>query len=77
MVAVQWYERLCESGDGERLEFVMGERQVDVINSTELRLAAFAMVPTGTPTGRRFRRRRERERRECKGAAEVAFVPWR
>jgi hypothetical protein len=28
MAAVQWYERLCESGDGERLEFVMGERQV-------------------------------------------------
>ena len=52
MVAVQWYERLCESGDGERLEFVMGERQVDVINSTELRLTAFAMEPIGTqPAG--------------------------
>ena len=52
MVAVQWYERLCESGDGERLEFVMGERKVDVINSTELRLAGFAMTRIGTqPAG--------------------------
>jgi hypothetical protein len=52
MVAVQWYERLCESGDGERLEFVMGERQVDVINSTELRLAGFALAPIGVlPAG--------------------------
>ena len=24
MVAVQWYERLCESGNGERREFVRG-----------------------------------------------------
>ena len=37
MVAVQWYERLPESGDGERLEFFRGERVIDVINSTELR----------------------------------------
>ena len=52
MVAVQWYERLCESGDGERLEFVMGERQVDVINSTELRLSGFALAPIGVlPAG--------------------------
>ena len=52
MVAVQWYERLCESGDGERLEFVMGERQVDVINSTELRLAGFALAEIGVlPAG--------------------------
>ena len=35
MVAVQWYERLPESG--ERLEFFRGERVIDVINSTELR----------------------------------------
>jgi hypothetical protein len=28
----------------------MGERQVDVINSTELRLATFAMEPIGTLT---------------------------
>jgi hypothetical protein len=52
MIAVQWYERLCESGGGERLEFVMGERQVDMINSTELRLVAFAMEQIGTlPAG--------------------------
>ena len=37
MVAVQWYERLTESGNGERREFVRGERAIDVINSTELR----------------------------------------
>ncbi len=37
MVAVQWYERLPESGDGERLEFFLGEQIIDVINSTELR----------------------------------------
>jgi len=37
MVAVQWYERLPENGDGERLEFFRGERVIDVINSTELR----------------------------------------
>jgi hypothetical protein len=47
MAAVHWYDRLCESGGGERLGFVMGERQVDVINSTELRLEAFAMEPIG------------------------------
>ena len=30
----------------------MGERQVDVINNTELRLAAFTMEPVGTlPAG--------------------------
>ena len=40
MIAAQWYKRLCKSGDGERLKFVMGKRQVDVINSTELRLSA-------------------------------------
>jgi hypothetical protein len=32
---------------GKRLEFAMGERQVDVINCTELRLAGFDMVPIG------------------------------
>ncbi len=37
MVAVQWYERLPESGDGERLEFLRGEEIIDVINSTDLR----------------------------------------
>ena len=47
MIAAQWYEHLCESGDDERLEFVMGERQVDVINSTELRLSGFALAPIG------------------------------
>jgi hypothetical protein len=52
MAAVQWYERLCESGDGERFEFVMGERQVDLINSTELRLAGTALAPIGVlPAG--------------------------
>ena len=39
MVAVQWYERLAESGYGERREFVRGERMVDIVNSTELRMA--------------------------------------
>jgi hypothetical protein len=36
-----------ESGDGKWLEFLMGERQVDVINSTELRLAGFDLAPIG------------------------------
>ena len=45
MVAVQWYERLYENGDGERREFVRGERMIDVINSTELRLTCFDMGP--------------------------------
>jgi hypothetical protein len=51
MVAVQWYERLYENGDGERREFVRGERMIDVIcgmiNSTELRLTCFDMVAIG------------------------------
>ena len=47
MVAVQWYERLTESGDGERREFIRGERMLDAINSTELRLAGFPMDPFG------------------------------
>ncbi len=37
MVAVQWNERLPESGDGERLELFRGERVIDVINRSELR----------------------------------------
>jgi hypothetical protein len=32
---------------GERLEFLMSERQVGVISSTELRLASFDMAPIG------------------------------
>ncbi len=47
MVAVQWYERLTESGDGERREFIGGPRMVDVINSTELRLIGFPMNAIG------------------------------
>ena len=47
MVAVQWYERLTESGDGERREFIRGERMLDVINSTELRLVGFPMGAIG------------------------------
>ncbi len=47
MVAVQWYERLCESGNGERREFVRGRCMVDVINSTELRMIGFEMTCIG------------------------------
>jgi len=47
LVAVQWYERLCESGDGERREFVMAKPEIDVINSTELRLAGFDLRRIG------------------------------
>jgi hypothetical protein len=47
MVAVQWYERLSESGNGERREFVRGKRMIDVINSTELRLIGFEMTCIG------------------------------
>ena len=45
MVAVQWYERLAESGDGERREFV--ERMVDIVNSTELRMADVRVQSNG------------------------------
>ena len=45
MLAVQWYERLAESG--ERREFSRGERMIDVINSTELRMAGFDMGAIG------------------------------
>ena len=47
MVAVQWHERLCESGNGERREFVRGKRMIDVINSTELRMIGFEMTCIG------------------------------
>ena len=47
MVALQWYERLSESGNGERREFVRGKRMIDVINSTELRLIGFEMTCIG------------------------------
>ena len=47
MVAVQWYERLSESGDGERREFIRGKRKLDVINSTELRMVGFEMGAIG------------------------------
>ena len=47
MVAVQWYERLTESGDGERREFIRGTRMIDVFNSTELRLVGFRMEVIG------------------------------
>ena len=47
MVAVQWYERLSESGDGERREFIRGKRELDVINSTELRMVGFEMGAIG------------------------------
>ena len=47
MVAVQWYERLTESGDCERREFIRGPRMVDVINSTKLRLIGFPMNAIG------------------------------
>ena len=47
MLAVQWYERLSESGDSERREFSRGERMIDVINSTELRMAGFDMGAIG------------------------------
>jgi hypothetical protein len=45
MAAVQWYERLAESGDGERREFV--ERMVDIVNSTELRMADVRVQSNG------------------------------
>jgi hypothetical protein len=47
MVAVQWYERLAESGDGERREFSRGERMIDVINSTELRMVDVRVIEIG------------------------------
>ena len=49
MVSVQWYERVGDSGDGERREFTMGEREIDVINSTELRSYGFDVKDLGSP----------------------------
>jgi len=46
MVALQWYERLTD-GDGERREFVRGKRMIDVINSTELRMAGVRVTAIG------------------------------
>ena len=71
MIAAQWYERLCESGDDERLEFVMGERQVDVINSTELRLSGFALAPIGVLTAG------VADGIESAGVSEEERVKWR
>ena len=51
LVAVQWYERLPESGDGERREFIRGTREIDVINSTELRWYGFEMISIGSFPG--------------------------
>ena len=71
MIAAQWYERLCESGDDERLEFVIGERQVDVINSTELRLSGFALAPIGVlPAG-------VTDGIESAGVSEEERLKWR
>ena len=47
LVAVHWYERLAESGDGERREFVRGKQMIDVINSTELREAGVKRTSIG------------------------------
>jgi hypothetical protein len=47
MIAVQWYERLAESGDGERREFNRGERVIDVINSSELRMVDVKVAVIG------------------------------
>jgi hypothetical protein len=47
MVAVQWYERLAESGDGERREFSRGVRVIDVINSSELRMVGVGVMAIG------------------------------
>jgi hypothetical protein len=40
---------LYRSEVGKWFELLMGERQVDVTNITELRLAALAMETIGTP----------------------------
>jgi hypothetical protein len=42
MIAVQFYERSVDC-DEERRQFVMGQAEVDVINSSEVRLAGFSM----------------------------------
>jgi len=47
MVAMQWYERIAESGDGERREFVRGKRMIDIINTTELRMAGVKVTAIG------------------------------
>ena len=49
----------------------MGERQVDVINSTELRLAGFALAPIGVlPAG-------VTDGIESAGVSEEERVKWR
>ena len=47
IVAVQWYQRLCESGDGEQREFVMAKPRIDFVNSSELRLVGFNLKQIG------------------------------
>ncbi len=48
MTAAQWYERLSESGNCERREFVRSKRKFDLINRTELRMIGFEMSFVGT-----------------------------
>jgi hypothetical protein len=54
-IAVQWYERLAEDGNGERLEFQRGTVAIDLVNSTELRHCGFDVELIEEP--RRSRRR--------------------
>jgi hypothetical protein len=43
---MQWYERLAESGDGDRREFNRGERVI-VIKSIELRMVGIGVTTMG------------------------------
>lgn len=65
-IAVQWYERLAEDGNGERLEFQRGTVAVDLVNSTELRHCGFNVELIEEP---RRPRRRDVRSGSCAGAA--------
>ena len=60
-IAVQWYERSAECSD-ERREFIMGEPDISLASSSELRACGFQMDELGT----RSMTRRNRESSERK-----------
>ena len=49
---ITWHERLTD-GDGDQREFFRGKRMIDVINSTELRMAGVRVAVIGafSPNG--------------------------
>jgi hypothetical protein len=77
MVAVQWYERLTENGDRERREFVRGERMIDIINSTELRMTGVRVEAIGAfPATEEANDDEARTKWELSRADEARAATW-